>query len=293
MAIDSNLVLVTRPEPAGSELAHWLQSHNILAMALPFMQYQPIKAKDHAEWHKLIAASPGLIFTSANGVRAFFDWMIAYAPELLLKFLNASSRSGSNISAKKIFLVGQVTAKHFQQYVEQYFLKNALQKWPEKILPELVGQVADGNSESLKTLILADKDLITSQNAKLIHIGGAESMTRAGEDLVTQLQMAGKIAEKLVFYHMAKITKLESNIVEELQKRVRHNLKTHLLIFSPRTITIGAELWRQYDLPASAFPIYALSHAVAKTAKNLGFSVAGVAKQPSVPAMLALLTHHH
>lgn len=138
---------------------------------------------------------------------------------------------------------------------------------------------ADGDVVALASLV---ERRLKPGDGRLVHIAG----TTVAGDLSGRLSAAGYTVERAVLYHSEAAQHLTDETISEL----RAGTISHVLLFSPRTARIFAELVGQAGIKASLKPVVALclSDAVASAA-DLDFAAKRIAPRPDQEALLSLL----
>ena len=118
----------------------------------------------------------------------------------------------------------------------------------------------------------------------LVHLAGDV----AAADIGAELEPHGFRVDAPVVYRMRPATALSEPVFEQLAA----GLIDGVLLFSPRTATIYVELVNKYHLSASVRQLthYCLSKHVARRLAPLGAIRIETAAEPTLPAMLELLT---
>lgn len=228
--------LITRPQEDAADLAAALTARGIEPLIEPLLQIRPV-----AGAHIDLDGVQALLFTSANGVRAF----AALTPRRDLPAYTVGD--GSATAAK---LAG---FSHIES--------------------------AGGDVNALASLVC---DRLNPQQGPLFHAAGSVT---AG-DLAGRLEEAGFSVRRVALYEAAPTT--------ALSPETRMNLTLGgidlILLFSPRTATTFATLWRQAGAPSlERVCAICLSAAVAREVGDLSWRDVFIAERPDLPSLLALV----
>ncbi|WP_119302974.1 uroporphyrinogen-III synthase [Dongia deserti] len=229
-------ILITRPIEDAKPLADALEERHVEVLIEPLLEIQHL---EDAEIN--LQGVQALLFTSANGVRAF----AALCPRRDLK----------------AFTVGDGSA----EAARQAGFGNV--------------ESAKGDVEALAALVV---DRLKAEDGPLFHAAG----TVTAGDLKTRLEGLG--------YQVRRAQLYEAKIASALSTETRANLTLGgidaVLLFSPRTASTFADLWRAAGSPSLAgIHALCLSAAVAREIGNLGWAGVEIADRPDLPSMLALV----
>lgn len=229
-------ILITRPIEDARPLADALEERGIEVLIEPLLE---IRHLEDAEID--LQGVQALLFTSANGVRAF----AALSPRRDLKALTVGDGS-AEVARQAGF--GTVES-------------------------------AKGDVEALAALVV---DRLKAEDGILFHAAG----TVTAGDLKSRLEGLG--------YRVRRAQLYEAKIASALSTETRANLTLGgidaVLLFSPRTASTFAELWRAAGAPSLArMHALCLSAAVAREIGNLGWAGVEIADRPDLPSMLALV----
>ena len=229
-------ILITRPIDDARPLADALQERGIEVLIEPLLE---IRHLEDAEID--LQGVQALLFTSANGVRAF----AALCPRRDLK----------------AFTVGDGSA----EAARQAGFANV--------------EGAKGDVEALAALVV---DRVKAEDGILFHAAG----TVTAGDLKARLEGLG--------YQVRRAQLYEAKVATALSTETRANLTLGgidaVLLFSPRTASTFAQLWRAAGSPSlTRIHALCLSAAVAREIGNLGWAGVEIADRPDLPSMLALV----
>jgi uroporphyrinogen-III synthase len=229
-------ILITRPIDDARPLADALQERGIEVLIEPLLE---IRHLEDAEID--LQGVQALLFTSANGVRAF----AASCPRRDLK----------------AFTVGDGSAEAARQAGFREV------------------ESAKGDVEALAALVV---DRLKAEDGILFHAAG----TVTAGDLKARLEGLG--------YQVRRAQLYEAKIAGALSPETLMNLNLGgidvVLLFSPRTASTFADLWRAAGAPALArIQALCLSAAVAREVGNLGWAGVEIADRPDLQSMLALV----
>jgi uroporphyrinogen-III synthase len=229
-------ILITRPIEDAKPLADALEERGIEVLIEPLLE---IRHLEDAEID--LDGVQALLFTSANGVRAF----AALSPRRDLK----------------VFAVGDGSADAARQAG----------------FPDV--ESANGDLEALAALVV---DRLKAEDGILFHAAG----TVTAGDLKARLEGLG--------YQVRRAQLYEAKIATALSTETRANLTLGgidaVLLFSPRTASTFADLWRTAGSPSlGRIHALCLSAAVAREIGNLGWAAVEIADRPDLPSMLALV----
>ena len=227
-------ILITRPIEDAKPLADALRERGIEVLIEPLLE---IRQLEDAEID--LQDVQALLFTSANGVRAF----AALCPRRDLKTFTVGD--GSAEAARQVGLVNVESAK--------------------------------GDVEALAALVV---DRVKAEDGILFHAAG----TVTAGDLKARLEGLG--------YQVRRAQLYEAKVATTLSTETRANLTLGgidaVLLFSPRTASTFAQLWRAAGSPSLArIHALCLSAAVAREIGNLGWAGVEIADRPDLPSMLA------
>jgi len=228
--------LITRPQEDAADLAAALTARGIEPLIEPLLQIKPV---DGARID--LDGVQALLFTSANGVRAF----AVLTPR---RDLPAYTVGDGSAAAAKLAGFTQIES-------------------------------AGGDVNALASLVC---DRLNPQQGVLFHAAGSVT---AG-DLAGRLEGAGFGVRRVALYEAAPAT--------ALSPETRMNLTLGgidlILLFSPRTATTFATLWRQAGAPSlERVCAICLSAAVAREVGDLSWRDVFIAERPDLPSLLALV----
>jgi len=228
--------LITRPQEDAADLAAALTARGIEPSIEPLLQIKPVEGA-----HIDLDGVQALLFTSANGVRAF----AALTPR---RDLPAYTVGDGSAAAAKLAGFTQIES-------------------------------AGGDVNALASLVC---DRLNPQQGVLFHAAGSVT---AG-DLAGRLEEAGFSVRRVALYEAAPAT--------ALSPETRMNLTLGgidlILLFSPRTATTFATLWRQAGAPSlERVCAICLSAAVAREVGDLSWRDVFIAERPDLPSLLALV----
>jgi uroporphyrinogen-III synthase len=229
-------ILITRPIDDARPLADALEERGIEVLIEPLLE---IRHLEDAEI--VLQGVQALLFTSANGVRAF----AALSPRRDLKAFTVGD--GSAEAARQAGFTQVESAK--------------------------------GDVEALAALAV---DRLKAEDGILFHAAG----TVTAGDLKARLEGLG--------YQVRRAQLYEAKIAGALSPETLMNLNLGgidaVLLFSPRTASTFADLWRAAGSPSLArIQALCLSAAVAREIGNLGWAGVEIADRPDLPSMLALV----
>jgi len=228
--------LITRPQEDSAALAEALSARGIEPQIEPLLTVKPV-----ADAVVDLDGVQAVLFTSANGVRAF----AALTPRRDLPAYTVGD--GSAAAAK---------AAGFNQV-----------------------ESAGGDVSALASLVC---DRLQPQDGILFHAAGSVT---AG-DLAGELEKAGFKVRRTALYSAEPTT--------ALSPEVRMNLTLGgidlVLLFSPRTATTFAKLWREAGSPdLERVCALCLSAAVAREVGDLNWRDVFIADRPDLPSLLTLV----
>jgi len=228
--------LITRPQEDAADLAAALSDRGIEPLIEPLLQITPVAGASID-----LDGVQAVLFTSANGVRAF-----------------AAASSRRDLPA---YTVGDGSAA------------------AAKLAGFTRVESAGGDVNALASLVC---DRLKPEDGAVFHAAGSVT---AG-DLAGRLEEAGFSVRRVALYQAAPAT--------ALSPETRMNLTLGgidmVLLFSPRTATTFAQLWRQAGAPSlEGVCAICLSAAVAREVGDLSWRDVFIAERPDLPSLLALV----
>jgi len=228
--------LITRPQEDAADLAAALSDRGIEPLIEPLLQITPVAGASID-----LDGVQAVLFTSANGVRAF----AAVSPR---RDLPAYTVGDGSAAAAKLAGFTRIES-------------------------------AGGDVNALASLVC---DRLKPEDGAVFHAAGSVT---AG-DLAGRLEEAGFTVRRVALYAAAAAT--------ALSPETRMNLTLGgidmVLLFSPRTATTFAQLWRQAGAPSlEGVCAICLSAAVAREVGDLSWRDVFIAERPDLPSLLALV----
>ena len=241
-------LLVTRPEPDASALAEQLATLGHEAVIAPLMDVAFHDVEINLDGVRAV------LFTSANGVRAFA--------------CRNTPQPGT-----KVLAVGQATAQAARA-----------QGWEDVT-------AADGNVVSLTALATRTLDLPSAStqgtaksDGRLLHVSGQV----AAGDLAGELREHGYDVERRIMY----AAQPAETLPEMARLALQEGTLDGVLLMSPRTAGLYTDLVKKAGLrrQASKVPAYCLSASVARMVFSQLRPPVHVAAKPDIGHLLALLS---
>ncbi|HWU00538.1 MAG TPA: uroporphyrinogen-III synthase, partial [Terriglobales bacterium] len=228
--------LITRPQEDAADLAAALSDRGIEPLIEPLLQITPVAGASIDN-----DGVQAVLFTSANGVRAF----ASVSPR---RDLPAYTVGDGSAAAAKLAGFTRIES-------------------------------AGGDVNALASLVC---DRLKPEDGAVFHAAGSVT---AG-DLAGRLEEAGFTVRRVALYAAAPAT--------ALSPETRMNLTLGgidmVLLFSPRTATTFAQLWRQAGAPSlEGVCAICLSAAVAREVGDLSWRDVFIAERPDLPSLLALV----
>ncbi|HVI90187.1 MAG TPA: uroporphyrinogen-III synthase [Dongiaceae bacterium] len=228
--------LITRPQEDAADLAAALTDRGIEPLIEPLLQITPVAGASVD-----LDGVQAVLFTSANGVRAF----ASVSPR---RDLPAYTVGDGSAAAAKLAGFTRIES-------------------------------AGGDVNALASLVC---DRLKPEDGAVFHAAGSVT---AG-DLAGSLEGAGFTVRRVVLYEAVPAT--------ALSPETRMNLTLGgidmVLLFSPRTATTFAQLWRQAGAPSlERICAICLSAAVAREVGDLSWRDVFIAERPDLPSLLALV----
>jgi uroporphyrinogen-III synthase len=241
-------VLVTRPPPAGQELAALLEALGFRAHVFPVLELRPPRdasALRRAAERTAAGAYDWVALTSANGVRAF---------SAALAEVRQASRSAG--LPARLAVVGAVTAA-----------AAAREGWEVELVPELY--TAEGLLDAFGGVALEGKRVLLP-------------VAEAARDVLPEgLRRRGARADVVIAY---RTVAPEPRDVQELRALVREHRVELVTLASPSAAEGLLEL---VGAPALVLPVVAIGPVTAQAAEALGFRVASVASPHTAEGLAA------
>ncbi len=222
-------VVVTRNRAQAGELREKLETLGAEVLEIPLVRVSP--AHDESTWEEVLAelgAYDWLVFSSVNGVKHFFDYLLRKHPDI------------RDLGAMRIAAVGKATARA----IEAYRLKCELV--PDKATAEGLAEalIATGSLDSAKVLVVTGN--------------------RGGDKLVSRLEKEGfAIVDRLPVYR----TELESLEDSDAVKDFRERGADYIVFTSSSAVQSFAEQAASLKLKPSAVHPLACSIGPATTGK--------------------------
>ena len=243
-------VAITRTRDQNSELREQLETLGAEVLELPLIQIS--KEVDRQGFVEILTELGGydwIVFTSANGVRFFFEDFLKGFPDIralgLLRFA----------------CVGKATARE----IESYHIK-----------VECMPDTATG--ASLADALIATESL---DSAKVIVVTG--NLNR--DVLVRKLEAAGAIVDQLLLYKTEKTDLTRDPVAEDFREKGADAI---LFASSSAVESFHAQAGALTFGPVAKFPLAgSIGPQTSETMKKVGMTVAFEAKKPSLDALIS------
>lgn len=250
-------VLVTRPAHQSAELSRMLRDHGAEPVCVPAIRIEP--PEDPGPLSRAVADAARyrwVVFTSKNGVSAFFD-------EVARQGRDARVLGGARICA-----IGPATSEALAAHGLR----------PDVVPEEFKGE---GAAEAIRA---ADPDLA----------GARVLLPRAAvarEALPTMLRESGAAVDVVPAYRTAGASEDDALRFRELIHRHRVDVLTFT---SPSTVReVAAALGEHADAVAEGFTVACIGPITAEAAKERGWPVHVVPRDYTAPGLLAALVDHY